>query len=148
MTPQPRYKLPKSQRLTGRTTFDLLYAAGKKRSSHPLLSFAARRADDGPSRMGISVGRKCGNAVIRNLMKRRLREAYRLMQHELPIGTNWLLIVRPHDPLEVRQYQEKLRNLLREGIVLDQLTAPKSAPRRGKGKSDAGTHRRGDAKKP
>ena len=131
MTPQPRYKLPKSQRLTGRTTFDLLYSAGKKRSSHPLLAFAQRRADDGASRMGISVSRKCGNAVTRNLLKRRIREAYRLMQHDLPIGTDWLLIVRPHEPLLVQQYQEKLRNVLREGIVIEQI-GPKSVPRRGK----------------
>lgn len=135
MTQPSRYKLQKFQRLTGRTTFDLLYAAGKKRSSHPLLAFARRRDDNGAPRLGISVGRKCGTAVVRNLLKRRIREAYRLMQHELPIGNDWLLIIRPHQPMLVPQYQEKLRNVLREGVVIEQIGPIKNVPRRGKGKS-------------
>ncbi len=141
MPQQFRYKFPKLMRLTGRTNFDLLYAAGKKRSSHPLLSFAGRRADNGPSRIGISIGRKCGTAVVRNKIKRLIREAYRHMHNDVPIGTDWLLIVRPHAVMQMSQYQDKLRNLLREGVALDQITPPKSVPRRGRGreKKDAGT---------
>ena len=54
-------------------------------------------------------------------------------------GTDWLLIVRPHAVMQMSQYQDKLRNLLREGIALDQITPPKSVPRRGRGKKDAET---------
>jgi ribonuclease P protein component len=44
-------------------------------------------------RLGLSVSRKVGNAVVRNRWKRRIREAFRLHQASLPAGVD--LVVRP-----------------------------------------------------
>ena len=110
---RPRYRLRPTQRLKGRTVFDLVYETGSKRTSFPLLVKTLRRADQGPSRLGISIGRRCGNAVVRNLIKRRLREAYRLAQQHIPEGRDYMVIVRPHKALPMLVYQDKLRQLLR-----------------------------------
>jgi ribonuclease P protein component len=43
-------------------------------------------------RLGISVSKGCGNAVVRNHIKRLVREAFRLEQHNIPAGYDYLLI--------------------------------------------------------
>ena len=47
------------------------------------------------SRLGIKVGKRLGGAVVRNRIKRRIREAFRLRQQELPTGLDLICIPRP-----------------------------------------------------
>src|SRR5436305_171925 len=45
-------------------------------------------------RLGLSVSRKVGQAVLRNRLRRLYREAFRLSRHALPTGIDLVLIPR------------------------------------------------------
>ncbi len=49
------------------------------------------------SRLGLSVGKRVGGAVARHRIKRLIREAFRLSQHELGGGLDIVCVVKPTD---------------------------------------------------
>ncbi len=69
--------------------------AGKRRVSDGLLVLYIAENDCGYRRLGVSVGRACGKAVVRNRLKRLLREAFRQSQESIPDGFDYLLMISP-----------------------------------------------------
>ncbi|MBC8108791.1 MAG: ribonuclease P protein component [Anaerolineae bacterium] len=109
--PIPRLTFPRSHRLTGKLNFKATYDAGVHESRGPLRIFA-RPNDLAHARLGLSVSRRVGNAPRRNLIKRRLREAFRLLQHDFPRGYDLIIVVRPHEPLLLADYQRLLSSIM------------------------------------
>jgi len=85
-----------SNHLVRSVDFDRVYRRRATASDDLLLVFADRNTQYRP-RLGLSVSRKIGNAVVRNRWKRRLREAFRLNQSSLPQGVDLIVIPRPID---------------------------------------------------
>lgn len=112
MPTERKHAFPKSHRLRTREEFAAVYEAKVRESRGPLMIYA-RPNGLGHPRMGLSTSRKVGNAVRRNRIRRLLREAFRHLQHDLPAGYDLLVVVRPHEPLILAEYQRLLM-----GIVL------------------------------
>lgn len=74
---------PKSHRLLSGPEFDRVFAARRSRADKRLVIYQLKNGLSHP-RLGLVVSRKVGNAVVRNRWKRLLREAFRLVQHDLP----------------------------------------------------------------
>lgn len=73
--------------------FRRLYHRGKSAANPYLVLYAAKNRL-GYSRLGITVSVKLGGAVVRNRIKRLLREAYRLHEQELSAGWDFILVGR------------------------------------------------------
>ena len=82
-------------RLKRRAEFLRVSAKGRKVPVHGLVLQALARDDQGPARLGFTVTKKVGNAVIRNRTRRRLKEAARLLLKQRPIaGVDLVLVGR------------------------------------------------------
>jgi ribonuclease P protein component len=65
---------------------------------------------DGP-KVGFTVTKALGNAVVRNRMKRRLREAVRLQLHALPAG--WMVVMNGRKGLLDAEFPAIQREVMR-----------------------------------
>ena len=73
---RPRRRLARASRLLRHADFQRVYQEGRRHFAAHLTVFYLFRGEGGP-RVGFTVGRALGGAVVRNRMKRRLREAVR-----------------------------------------------------------------------
>ena len=73
--------------------FRRLYSRGKRAVS-PYLALYCRKNRFGVSRLGVTVGTKVGKAVRRNLVRRRIREAYRIHEGEFLPGYDIVAVAR------------------------------------------------------
>jgi ribonuclease P protein component len=89
----PPLTFPQDRRLKTPAEFDRVYARKRSASDGVLLVYACENGLNHP-RLGCSVSRKVGGAVVRNRYKRLFREAFRLAQHDLPPGLDFILIPR------------------------------------------------------
>ena len=124
------YRFPASHRLNGRRAFAAVYAARVRKSLGPVTVYG-RANDLEHRRLGLSVPAKVGSAARRNRIKRLIREAFRLDQHEGPRGYDIVVVVHRHDPLPLADYQRMLGTAIRSIHA----TAER---RRAKGQRDGG----------
>jgi ribonuclease P protein component len=120
-----RLTFPRTHRLRTPAEYAAVYDARTRESRGPITLYA-KPNDLCHLRLGLSVSRKVGNAVRRNRIRRLLREAFRHMQHDLgPAGYDWVIVVRPHEPLPLAEYQ---RTLSAVGIKLHGVWKARNKP--------------------
>ena len=99
--------------------FKLLYRKGKSAVT-PVLAMYARKTKHTTSRIGITVSTKVGKAVVRNRVRRRIREAYRKNEELFITGID-LVVVARHRASE-SSFSEIEKNLLRLAESLGMLS--------------------------
>jgi ribonuclease P protein component len=103
-------EFPREARLVRRGEFDAVYRAGKRRSSSHFTVFF--RANQLPvSRFGFSIKKALGGAVVRNRIRRRIREIVRCHRMEIPAG--WDIVIHPKSSVARAEFVELTADLVR-----------------------------------
>jgi ribonuclease P protein component len=101
-----RPPVQRRNRLSRSRDFDTVYRRGKSTSTRHLVLHWFPREENGVSapRLGLAVPRSVGSAVVRNRVKRLLREAWRELLESVPPGHDYVLAARPGfaEPAEAR----------------------------------------------
>ena len=92
--------------------FRRVYKTGKAASDGLLVVFVLKNGL-GVNRLGISVSKKMGNAVLRNRQRRRIKEAYRAL--ETALNTGYDIVINPKVPLATVPFLQITKGL--EGLL-------------------------------
>lgn len=87
--------MQRRNRLTRSRDFDAVYRHGRSTSTRFLTLYWFERCDEpGEPRLGLAVPKAAGNAVIRNRIKRQLREIFRAKLDRVSQQHDYVLVVR------------------------------------------------------
>ena len=107
----------KELRLRKAQDFSLVYRLGRSWADDLLVLKALPIGIEGTNRFGFTVGKRTGNAVVRNTIKRRLREAVR----HTPVKSGWDMVFIARGKAKSASYHQliaSVRRLLRRADLL------------------------------
>lgn len=114
------FRFPRARRLRKRREFLRVQGSGRRVSGKLFQFFVLGRNENAPPRLaaearfGITVTRKVGNAVIRNRIKRIVREGCRHLGAQFAPGTDIVVLARPGaERLPAAAFRAELSELAR-----------------------------------
>ena len=113
--------MQKELRLKKAQEFSHIYRQGRSWANDLMVLKAMPNGTDGRNRYGFTVGKRTGNAVVRNTIKRRTREVVR----NTPTVGGWDMIFiarRGAGSADFHRLKASVTDLLRRGRLLDTAT--------------------------
>ncbi len=109
--------MKKTLPITRNSLFRRLYSKGKVITSLDVIVYVMQNKA-GSNRLGITVSTKIGSAVIRNRIRRRIKEAYRTLEDNIPTGLNIVVVARSASKnKKMPEIRETLKNLLQKNSL-------------------------------
>lgn len=106
-------------RLKSRLDFQAVYTKGKSVANKAAVLYVQSQRPAGVSRVGFAAGKKLGKAVVRNRIKRRIKEGVRLLWHRMKPGYYVIVIARQGaKDMPFPQLQARLIELFERAGVL------------------------------
>lgn len=106
--------LQREHRLTDKRDFQRIFHHGQSFANRYLVMYYLKNRSNDTFRVGFSVSKKVGKAVVRNRVKRLLREAFRLEKDRIEEPIDFVVIARPSAAeLDFEKIQQNVQHLLR-----------------------------------
>ncbi len=117
-SPAGKAGFPRSARLLRHADFQRVYKQGRRHFATHMTVFYQRNVEGRGLCVGFTVGRVLGGAVMRNRMKRRLREAVRQHRHLICAPVD--VVINPKKSLLTAKFQDILREVEKAFMVIQQ----------------------------
>jgi len=109
----------KKLRLRNRADFSRVYRHGRSFANHQFVVYWFHKKEIEQFRMGVSVSKKVGNAVVRNRMRRVVKEIVRHHAGEIVPHIDMVLIVRKGAlSLQYKELEKSILHVLRKSSLL------------------------------
>lgn len=106
--------MKKAYRVKKEADFQKVFHQGKSVANRQFVIYVLDKPEQAHFRVGISVGKKIGNAVARNAVKRKIRQSLHELEYELKEEKDFLVIARkPTAAMTTEQVKSSLRHVLK-----------------------------------
>ncbi|GEM02136.1 ribonuclease P protein component [Halolactibacillus halophilus] len=113
--------MKKAYRLKSNDDFQQVFKRGTSFANRQLVLYYLPKQDQTHFRMGLSVSKKVGNAVVRNRIKRYLRQAFHELDAEIKQAHDFVIIARvPTKDLDFYEIKKSLTHVLFKSKLLKQ----------------------------
>lgn len=107
------------QRLKKNVDFQHVFKKGRSTANRQFVVYVLNFPEREESRLGLSVSKKIGNAVVRNRIKRKVREVFRHLEERLENGNDYIIIARkPASEMTFSEIDSSLQHVLKRAKVL------------------------------
>lgn len=99
--------------------FQAVFQRGTSAANKQFVLYSAKQEGQAAFRAGISVSKKIGNAVIRNKVKRLIREAVARLESVIPLGLDLVIIARPGvENMSLEAIEQSLLHVMKRAKVI------------------------------
>ncbi|SEF98057.1 ribonuclease P protein component [Caloramator fervidus] len=110
--------MKKEERIRKNKHFRLIYSRGKSYSDDILVVYIFKNKSN-INRLGISVSKKIGKSVVRNRVKRLIREAFRVNKDKFKVGYDIIFVARSKSAKSnFHEIEKSIFNVLKKAGIL------------------------------
>ncbi|RID82938.1 ribonuclease P protein component [Peribacillus asahii] len=111
--------MKKKLRIKKDKEFQLVFKKGESFANRQFVVYVLEKPDQDYFRIGLSVSKKVGNAVVRNQVKRYIRQTFLELKNEIDVGKDYVIIARkPAADMDFFQVKNSLIHVLKRSKSL------------------------------
>lgn len=109
----------KEQRVKKNNEFQEVFKKGTSIANRQFVVYKLKKEDQHLFRIGLSVSKKIGNAVVRNQIKRYLRQVFLELKEEIENDFDYVIIARkPAADMDFHEVKKSMLHVLKKSKVL------------------------------
>ncbi len=119
--------MKKAFRIKENAEFQAVFKKGKSVANRQFVIYILEKEKQNHFRIGLSVSKKIGNAVMRNRIKRCIRQAFHELEEQISHNKDFVIIARkPAAEMDYHSIKKSLEHVLRLGKSLKKIKHEKN----------------------